>query len=74
MSNAIVVLIIWHIFGFMVALCFDSFDYVNPMWIYKNTNVNVFGAFLLTIFFNMICPIASLCYWIYKLFTVGRRT
>ena len=51
--------------------------YINPVWLYKNYNVNFFGAFLLTILFNLISPFVSAFYWIGMLVkmiaTVGRN-
>lgn len=66
----------WNIGGFIIALMsMDSigFEYVNPCWIYRHYHVNYFGAALLFIVFNLLCPIASFCYWFYKICTVGRR-
>ena len=66
----------WNVVGFMIALMsMDSigFEYVNPCWIYRHYHVNYFGAALLFIVFNLLCPIASFCYWFYKICTVGRR-
>ena len=46
---------------------------LNPITIYKNHKVNVFGCIVLTLFCNItLCP-AAICYWFYKLCTVGRR-
>lgn len=70
------IVIVWSAVGFAVAFtAIDSegFEYVNPVWIYKKYHVNYFGAALICIFYNLICPIGSICYWIYKLCTVGRR-
>lgn len=49
-------------------LCF-----CNPKWIYNHTKANWFGTALLTILVNVIFGPAALCYWFYKLCTVGRR-
>ena len=77
-------LILWNIFG-MVIWCIATanstkifhaklFEYLSPFWIYRNyTNLNVFGTALVCIIYNLICPIASICYWFYKLCTVGRK-
>ena len=45
----------------------------NPITIYKNHNVNYFGAFLITIFSNCFLFGHAICYWFYKLCTVGRK-
>ena len=51
----------------------DGLEFVNPVWIYKKYGVNWFGAALLSLFFNMLTLPYALCYWIYKLCTVGRK-
>ena len=48
-------------------------ELLNPIYIYKQLRVNYFGAFWVTLFVNALCPIASFCYWFYKLCTVGRK-
>lgn len=49
-----------------------NFSFVNPMVIYDNCMVNWFGAWLLAIVLNILLPIVSIPYWIYKICTVGR--
>ena len=45
----------------------------NPKNIYKNIEVNWFGAYLLaTIAFICMTP-AAIIYWFYKICTIGRR-
>lgn len=71
----ILIFIVWNVVGFIMALAsMDStgLEYVNPCWIYRHYPVNYFGAALLFIIFNLLCPIASFCYWFYKICTVGR--
>lgn len=46
-----------------------GFEFVNPIYIYKNSSVNIFGAFVLMIFMSLICPIGTIIYWFYKLCT-----
>ena len=68
--------VIWSVVGVtvsMTAINSEGLEYVNPVWIYKRYRVNYFGAAVLCILYNLICPIGSICYWIYKLCTVGRR-
>ena len=46
---------------------------LNPIVIYKNNKVNIFGCIVLTLLGNIaFCP-ATPFYWLYKLCTVGRR-
>ena len=51
----------------------EGFEFMNPLWWYKNTSVNPFGAVICALGFTAICPIAALGYWFYKLCTVGRK-
>ena len=64
----ILALIILIILSFEGANC----SFVNPKVIYKNMNVNWFGAWLLAVVFNICFPIIAIPYWFYKLCTVGR--
>lgn len=45
----------------------------NPKWVYNHTKTNWFGTALLTILSNVAFGPSALCYWFYKLCTVGRR-
>ena len=70
------IVMLWSTVGFalsIIAINSEGLEYVNPVWIYKRYRVNYFGAAVLCILYNLICPIGSICYWIYKLCTVGRR-
>lgn len=72
----LLVVLVWSAGGFLIALLgieSDGLEYVNPVWIYKRYYVNYFGAALICILYNMLCPIGSIYYWIYKLCTIGRR-
>ena len=72
----IILTIAWSIIGFGVAFTSmdaEGFEYVNPIWIYKKYRVNYFGAAMICIFYNFISPIGYICYWFYKLCTVGRK-
>ena len=50
----------------------DGWEFVNPTHIYKYNHVNWFGAFVVAIIYNALCPIGAAIYWLYKLCTVGR--
>ena len=70
----------WNIIGFIVLLLIPYsrdakklIEIFNPKYIYKNIDVNWFGCFILTLFFNLLCPVFALGYWFYWLCTVGRR-
>ena len=47
-------------------------DLLNPVNIYRDNDVNVFGAILLTLLGHLLCLPAVPFFWIYKLSTVGR--
>jgi hypothetical protein len=51
----------------------DGWEFVNPVHIYKYNKVNWFGAIIVALIYNAFCPIGSVCYWFYKLCTVGRK-
>ena len=84
MSNlvglAIAICCVWNLFGFIALLLIpysrDAEDFkemFSPKSIYKNAEVNWFGCIVLTIFFNLLCPVLSGGYWFYWLCTVGRN-
>ena len=80
MSLIIGIIIIWHIVG-LVPCCMwavdkyaDGWELCNPRWTYKyHKSVNWFGAIMLSLLYAALCPIGAVCYWFYKLCTVGRR-
>ena len=47
--------------------------FMNPNVLYNTGRVNRFGAYFLAIIFSIMFLPAAICYWIYKLCTVGRR-
>jgi hypothetical protein len=51
----------------------EGFEFVNPVWWYRNYPVNLFGAAMCALGFTILCPVMAICYWFYKLCTVGRR-
>ena len=81
------IIIFWNIFGFFFfivpAFMTDGpygalsqaigIEFVNPFFVYKHNKVNWFGAIMVASFYGLICPIATLCYWFYKLCTIGRK-
>lgn len=84
MIDIILTLFVWSAFGLAMVVFTGFFDnsiinqadgmeFVNPIFIYKHTVVNWFGAFLLMIILNLLCPIGSVIYWLYKICTIGRK-
>ena len=51
----------------------NGFETLNPFYVYRNIRVNYFGLIWMTLALNLICPLATVGYWFYKLCTVGRR-
>lgn len=50
-----------------------NFSFVNPFVIYREFEVNYFGAALICILANILLPVIAIPYWIYKICTIGRR-
>lgn len=79
----VILLILWNIIGWIIWLvsidnstkirCAYFLEWLNPIWIYRNYEVNFFGTIVVCILYNLFCPICSICYWFYKLCTVGRK-
>lgn len=83
--NFLVIFIGWNFFG---CVCFiivgscncdgaiglaDGWEFVNPVHVHEYNHVNWFGAIVVALFYNLLCPVGSLVYWVYKLCTVGRE-
>lgn len=52
----------------------DGWELCNPYWVHVyHFSVNWFGAILLALIFNALCPLGAAGYWVYKLCTIGRR-
>ena len=77
-------LVVWNVMGFFILLpiilkennYWDQYiemNTLNPIYIYEHTSCNIFGTICLTILVNFLCPIVSICYWFYKLCTIGRK-
>lgn len=69
---------VWNLLGGFIWVVAHAGPYsiierepVNPLFNKENYAVNWFGAIMISLFFNLICPVASLIYWFYKLCTVG---
>ena len=86
MEMIIWALLFWNLLGFCVysgisieanRYTHREYYFLNPIDIYDKWNVNYFGCVLLTIIFNLMCPIMTIGYWFFKFMkfvcTVGRR-
>ena len=52
----------------------DNFHIFNPIRNYNTwTHVNWFGIVIITLLLNVVFAPYAIVYWIYKLFTVGRK-
>lgn len=78
--GAIVGLVLWMIFGPIICITWnmnkytDGWELCNPYWAYRYyKGVNWFGAIMLSLLYTILCPIGAICYWFYKLCTIGRR-
>lgn len=78
-GEIIIVIIVWNVIGVLpcalwgVAAYTDGWELCNPYWAHWYYKVNWFGAIMLSLLYTIICPIGAVCYWFYKLCTVGRR-
>ena len=77
--NVIFCLMVWSLGGAIILGLlgvvdkFDDFSFLNPIKIYKTYHVNYFGATIIRITYNLLCPIGSIGYWFYKICTFGRK-
>ena len=83
------ILVLWNVIGFFIWVAMqiitldsdltgavgmsEGFEFINPLFVYKHNKVNWFGALVLALFYSMLCPIGTLCYWFYKICTIGRK-
>ena len=75
--NIALLLIVWYFLGFIgIALLSEQLNFLffNPIRNYnKWRSMNWFGVGVCTLFLNIILLPYAIIYWIYKLFTVGRK-
>ena len=71
--------IIWNIIGIFIfgmsariGYCLETAR-LNPVYIYNDRSVNWFGAVVIALFMNVLCPVISIIYWFSKLCTIGRK-
>lgn len=85
MIEMIKILILWSFLGFFILFGMkiaatgmvgksDGLEFINPLFVYKHNKVNWFGALVIALFYSILCPIGTFCYWFYKICTVGRKT
>ena len=71
--------VIWNLMGVVFLLVWVNMstlylsEILNPVKLYKEYKVNIFGLILLTLFINLLCPLYTIGFWFYKLCTVGRK-
>lgn len=72
----------WNIIGWLLLTGIGSqytlgtsttYRMLNPVIIYDHHRVNVFGAIMIALAYNLMCPVITIVYWFYKLCTVGRK-
>ena len=80
MMEIVILIMVWNIIGVLpCALWTDAKDtegweLCNPYWAHHyHTSVNWFGAVIISLLYTAFCPIGAICYWFYKLCTVGRK-
>lgn len=79
------ILLAWNLAGMLILAItwanlgdpFDKKSLLHPSWLYRNFRINYFGCGLLTLIFNLLCPVVSIIHWICEFFyfvcTVGRE-
>jgi hypothetical protein len=79
------VLLVWNVLGGLLLLKLwvdtfkpqDSNNILSPIWIYSEWKLNYFGAGIVCLIFNLLCPTFSIILWFCKftkfICTVGRR-
>ena len=82
---SIPVFVAWNVFGAAILIFAhgsnttgvlnnsDGWEFVNPFVVHKYNKVNWFGAFVVALIYNALCPVGAVSYWMYKLCTVGRK-
>ena len=68
-------LIVQYIVGLLISctwIC-QSLTFLQPNVIYYNTKLNYFGVGVVCLVLNLFFLPTALCYWFYKLCTVGRK-
>lgn len=53
--------------------CCRNFTFLQPNIIYHHTKLNYFGVVVVCLALNLFFLPTALCYWFYKLCTVGRK-
>ena len=78
--NLIQAIAAWQLFGGLICMAIaesfkaNGWEIANPYWCYHlSISLNWFGAILVSVLYNILCPVGALCYWIYWICTVGRR-
>lgn len=63
-----------EVFAFLDPYFDWDFSFFNPVCNYEQwCNMNWFGVIFFTLLINITCPVYALCYWFWKLCTVGRK-
>lgn len=72
--NIILIIFSWSLLGMVIGIRSKLREnYLNPIYIYKEYNMNYFSYILYAIFANLLSPVYSIYYWVKKLCTVGRK-
>ena len=84
--NLFILLCGWSFLGFIALFLMSLYnprglvgrarewEFVHPKYIHRKLRrVNWFGATVIALFYNLLCPMCALTYWFYKLCTYGRK-
>jgi hypothetical protein len=74
-SGSLCWLVVQCIVGVLIncAWVCQNLTFLQPNIIYHNTKLNYFGVGVVCLALNLFYLPMALCYWFYKLCTVGRR-
>lgn len=73
-----ILLIVWNGLGLLLSIIpitiyktinGETLNYLNPIWLTRYSQLNIIGALFHWIMYSLLCPLATIIYWIYKLFT-----
>lgn len=69
----------WHVIGIIIMAFIscnegspthwtEGLDWLSYKWLYENYPYNRIGTTILFVFYNLLMPLVSIGYWLYRLF------
>ena len=79
-GDLISIIFAWQVLGGLICMAIAAkvdaggWEIANPYWCHRLcSSLNWFGAILLSLVYNALCPIGAVCYWFYWICTIGRK-